>query len=139
MLACQRELEGAGSNIVNEVLRGHRSLCDWDHYPDHALSRSAAKRHALRRPDAVIAMADRLRIDRARPQLTNRWVAALPKLFRSQVTDLLHWRDDLIASRRASCREDDVFQDRGLEVPSQIAISIPEQIREIRAVLDKVR
>ena len=95
--------------------------------------------HALRHPDAVIAMAARLRIDRARQRPTIRWVAALPKLFRSQITDLLHWRDDVIASRRASCREDDVFEDCGLEVPSQIAISIPEQIRDIRAVLDKVR
>lgn len=211
--ACQRELEEAGSNVVRELLRGQRSLRDWEHYPDgdvydreshaqyyfhahpkderpaeyghfHTFLRQqgmpAGTRPAEAAGDAglddgealshiiaisvdeigngiglfttnrwvtgeiwyaaedVVAMIDCFRVEQGRARWTNRWITAVLRLFRPQIVDLLHRRDRAIANWCKSHPEHDVFEDRALEVPSQIAISIPEQIRDIRAALEKI-
>lgn len=211
--ACQRELEKAGSNVVIELMRGHRSLRDWEHYPDgdvydcesraqyyfhahpkderpgeyghfHTFLRQegmpAGMRPAETAGDAglddgdtlshiiavsvdesgnviglfttnrwvtgeiwytaedVIAMMGRFCFDQGRARRTNRWITAVLRLFRPQIVDLLHRRDLAIAKWRNSYPGDEVFEDRALEVPSQIATTIPEQIRDIRAALEKI-
>jgi hypothetical protein len=85
----------------------------------------------------VCRMVDRFKIDLARPSWpTNRWVTAMIALFRPQIETLLHQRDAMMAAWQKSHPEADVFEDRRLDLPSQVAISLDEQIRAIDAALD---
>ena len=86
----------------------------------------------------VVALMDCFRVEQGRTRWMNRWITAVLRLFRPQIVDPLHRRDRAIANWRKLHPESDAFEDRALEVPSQIAISIPEQIRDIRAALEKM-
>lgn len=84
----------------------------------------------------VAAMLDRFCIDHPRPSWpTNRWVTAMLRLFRPQIVALLHRRDAAVGEWRKRHRGDDVFEDRKLDLPSQIAISVDKQVRAIEAAL----
>lgn len=86
--------------------------------------------------DDVIRMVDLFRVDQARPSWpVNRWITAMIRLFRPQIVDLLRRRDDSIASWKLGHIESYVFEDRRIEITSQIAISVPDQIRSIQAAL----
>jgi len=86
----------------------------------------------------VIRMLDRFRIDQARPSWpVNRWITAMLRLFRPQIVDLLRRRDDAIASWKLGHIDSNVLDDRRLEITSQIAISIQEQIRRIEKTLNR--
>ena len=90
------------------------------------------------RAEDVIGMLDRFRIDQARPSWpVNRWVTGMLRLFRPQIVALLHRRDEAIASWKLGHIESDVFEDRRLEITSQIPISVSDQMRAIRAELEK--
>jgi hypothetical protein len=85
---------------------------------------------------AVIRMLDTFSIDHAYPSWpVNRWLTAMLRLFRPQIEWLLHRRDKVLAnwSRRHPGR--DVFEDRKLEVLSELPIDIENQIARLRKVL----
>jgi hypothetical protein len=80
----------------------------------------------------VCAMLDRFEIDHARPSWpTNRWITAMLRLFRPQIGILLHERDTIIATWRHQNPSDDVFEDRRLEITSELAIRVDDQIKAI--------
>jgi hypothetical protein len=87
----------------------------------------------------VCRMLDRFVIDQARPSWpVNRWISAMFRLFRPQMLELLVERDAAIMNwRRRHRGKVHVFEDRRLEVTSQLAIDLDEQVRRIEAALRK--
>jgi len=86
-------------------------------------------------PD-VIQMLDRFDIDHAHPCLaTNRWISALLRLYRPQVELLLLQRDETIRDWQRRHPERDVFEDRELDITSEIRIDIDEQAALVDAAL----
>ena len=78
----------------------------------------------------------RFKIDMARPSWPiNRWVTAMVRLFRPQIERLLHQRDVMMAAWQNSHPDADVFEDRRLELLSQVDISLDQQIHAIDASL----
>lgn len=86
----------------------------------------------------VISMLDRFEIDHAYPCLaTNRWITALLRLFRPQIEVLLWQRDAEIFRRQRMSPDVDVFEDRSLEILSELKIDIDEQASHVDAALAK--
>lgn len=86
----------------------------------------------------VISMLDRFEIDHAYPCLaTNRWMTALLRLFRPQIEVLL-WQRDAEIFRRQRIRPDvDVFEERSLEILSELKIDIDRQASHVDAALNR--
>ena len=85
-------------------------------------------------------MLDCFVIDHARPSWpANRWITALMRMFRPQIVELLHARDAEIQRRRTHRAGVDVFEDRDLEVASEMRVSIEDQIARIELALARVR
>lgn len=85
----------------------------------------------------VCAMLERFAIDHAYPCWpTNRWLTAMIRLFRPQIEGLLHERDRRLEAWMAAHPEVDAFEDRDLEVLSEIRIDVEAQVRAVREVLD---
>lgn len=88
-----------------------------------------------RAPD-VCAMLDRFVIDHARPSWpVNRWITAMVQLFHPQIEWLLDRRDVAVADWQSGHADGDVFEDRELEVTSDLEISVENQIRDIQQAL----
>jgi hypothetical protein len=87
----------------------------------------------------VCRMLDRFVVDQARPSRpVNRWISAMFRLFRPEMLELLVARDAAIMNwRRRHRGKVHVFEDRRLEVTSQLAIDLDEQVRRIEAALRK--
>ena len=86
--------------------------------------------------EAVIAMLDRFDVTVDRPSADlNRWVSAMIRLFRPQIAALLRERDAAIAQWRFDHPKRDVFEDRQLQVVSEIPIDFLSQIRAIEMAL----
>jgi hypothetical protein len=209
---CLRVLEKADLNLVGEVLRGHGTFYELEHYPpqdvfdsdthsqyyyhahrglagehghfhtflrargmpegvrpvpysgveewpagDEALAHLIAiSMDAYGRPiglftvnrwvaaDAwypaqdVIRMLDRFAIDHADPSWpVNRWVTAMIRFFRPQIESLLARRDEAVAGWAAEHPGVDVFEDRGLEVTSELAVTVEEQFARVREALGR--
>ena len=84
----------------------------------------------------TIRMLDGYEIDHAWPSWpTNRWITAMPVLFRPQIEFLLRKRDAKIAEWRAKNLESHVFEDRELEIASIMAINVDQQVAEIEHAL----
>jgi hypothetical protein len=84
----------------------------------------------------VCAMVDRFQIDHAQPSwATNRWIGAMLRLFRPQIVELLRDRDAKVAGWRQEHPEGDVFEDRNLDLPSLVEISLEQQIKAIKTAL----
>ncbi len=84
----------------------------------------------------VCRMVARFKIDLARPSWpTNRWVTAMVRLFRPQIETLLHQRDAKVVAWHKTHPDADVFEDRRLDLPSQVKISLNQQIRAVDAAL----
>ena len=85
----------------------------------------------------VCAMVDRFQIDHAQPSwATNRWVSAMFRLFRPQIVELVERRDAVAAEWQEEHPDRDVFEDRKLDLPSQVEISLEAQIHAIKTVLE---
>ncbi len=85
----------------------------------------------------VCRMVARFKIDLAWPSWpTNRWVTAMVRLFRPQIETLLHQRDAKVVAWHKTHPDADVFEDRRLDLPSQVKISLDQQIRAVDAALD---
>jgi len=92
----------------------------------------------LYRADDVISLADRFAIDHAEPcWATNRWLTAMLRLFRPQVEQLLHQRDAALEAWHAAHPDRDLFEDRELEVTSEIAIDIDTQMAALDAEVER--
>ncbi len=86
--------------------------------------------------DDACAMLDCFDIDHARPSwATNRWVSAILRLFRPQIVKLLHERDAVVADWQKRHEDTEVYEDRGLDLPSRVKISVERQIRAVEDVL----
>lgn len=84
----------------------------------------------------VAAMLPRFEIDHTHPSwATNRWLSALMILFRPQIVSLLEQRDAAVVRWSEAHPDGDVFEDRALEVMSEMEISVDRQIVGIRRVL----
>jgi hypothetical protein len=80
----------------------------------------------------VIAMLDRFVIDLDSPSRPlNTWITAMLALFRPQIEQLLHRRDEAVAYWRPALGEADPFEDRALEITSSMDISLIEHIEWI--------
>lgn len=86
--------------------------------------------------DDVCAMVDRFEIDHAQPSWpVNRWITAMYRLFRPQIVQLLRERDAVVADWQEKHPDVDVFEDRDLDLPSRIGISVDQQISDVQAAL----
>jgi len=87
----------------------------------------------------VCRMLDRFSVDLARPSWPlNRWLSAMFRLFRPQMSMLLAERDAAIMSwRRRHRGKVHVFEDRRLEVASELAIDVEGQLALVQALLKK--
>ncbi len=86
--------------------------------------------------DAVIRMLDTFRIDHAYPSWpVNRWLTAMLRLFRPQIEWLLRRRDKVLADWSRQHPGRDVFEDRKIEVLSELPIDVENQIARLRRVL----
>jgi len=85
--------------------------------------------------DDVIGMLDRFAIPENKPpQILNRWVGAMLRLFRPQIATLLRMRDENVMAWRRRHRTY-VFDDPALEITSSLDISLESQL----AFIDQVR
>lgn len=72
----------------------------------------------------VIRMLDRFVIDHAWPSWpTNRWIGAMLRLYRPWIEGLLRHRDAVIAAHLNARPDEDVFEDRALEITGYLPIS----------------
>lgn len=87
--------------------------------------------------DDVIAMLDRFNMDHCFPSWpVNRWLSAMVGLFKPQIARLIVGRDDVVGGWRRDHPGVDVFEDRGLEIINYTAISVEDQIRAVREVME---
>jgi hypothetical protein len=84
----------------------------------------------------VTAMLDRFAIDHAYPSWpTNRWLTAMVRLFHPQIVTLIEERDRRIGEWMEEHPDRDVFEDRDLEVLSEVVIDVEAQIESVRRAL----
>lgn len=87
----------------------------------------------------VIAMLDRFEIDMVPPSWpVNIWLTSMVRLFRPVIVQLLKERDQAIAEWREKYPERDVFEDRELEITSEIPISVEGFLLELQQALEEV-
>jgi hypothetical protein len=86
--------------------------------------------------DDVIGMLDFFDMtgDTPSPAL-NRWVTGVTAMFHPQIADLIQLRDEAVDRHRAAHPDRDVFEDRALQVTSEIPIDYLAQVRAIEAAL----
>jgi len=85
---------------------------------------------------SVIGMLDRFTIDHAYPSWpVNRWLTAMLRLFRPQIEWLVRRRDEALTEWIARYPGTDVFEDRNLEVMSELPINVDQQIARVRKAL----
>ena len=76
-------------------------------------------------------------IDHTQPSWpVNRWANAMLRFFRPQIDKLVDARDETVARWRESHADQDVFEDRELEVTSHWDISIDDQMQAVLARLE---
>lgn len=87
--------------------------------------------------DDVISMIERfdITVDEPSPDL-NRWLTSIVRMFRPQILDLIRARDAKLAEYRATHPERDVFEDRELQVISEIPVDLLAQIGAIEAAAE---
>ena len=82
----------------------------------------------------VQKMLDSFNIDHAQPSWpVNRWVSAMLKLFRPQISRLLDSRDVAVEAWQAAYSDRNVYEDEDLEITSYLDINVDEQIAAIEA------
>lgn len=84
----------------------------------------------------IIRMLDRFEMDLISPSwVINRWISALVTLFRPQIEQMLHKRDGVLRQQFASRPDDDVLEDRELEITAMTRIDHEKQIAAVKKVL----
>lgn len=86
--------------------------------------------------DHVIAMLDHFEMDLLYPSWpVNIWITATIKLFRPQIEVLLQQRDQTIRKWQDKHPELDVYEDRDLEITSQINVDVDHQLLLVNDIL----
>jgi len=87
----------------------------------------------------VMQMLDRFVIDHAFPSWPlNRWISAMFVLFRPHIELLLQRRDEIVWAWAEAHPGEDVFEDRALDITSQMPISVEEMRAQVeRALAEK--
>lgn len=81
---------------------------------------------------AMISLLDRFNVTVDAPSRDlNRWISAVVRMYRPQIADLIRARDEAVAAHGG----DNVFEDRTLQVTSEIPVDFLEQIRALEAAL----
>jgi hypothetical protein len=79
--------------------------------------------------EQVMRMLDRFVIDHAFPSWpVNRWISALFILYRPHIEALLKRRDEIVWAWAEAHLGEDVFEDRGLDITSQMDISVDDAV-----------
>ena len=85
---------------------------------------------------SVISMMDRFLMDLAYPSLpVNFWITAMLQLFRPDIETLLMERDQAVLEWQKEHPGENVYEDRGLELPSIKDISVEDQIKKVGKAL----
>jgi len=88
------------------------------------------------RASDVVKLLDYFLIDIAQPSWpVNKWVSAMIGLYRPQIEALIQSRDESIDLWAKGKKPDNVYEDRDLEVTSEIDIDVADQMSDIRAAL----
>ena len=61
----------------------------------------------------------------------NRWLSAMLRLFQPQIVDLVIERDERILAWKMQHPDVNVYEDRRLEVTSQLTIDVEDQVRQL--------
>ncbi len=86
----------------------------------------------------VSTMLDYFKIDHAQPSWpVNRWVSAMVRLFKPQISELLLARDRTIAAYLDEHPDEDVYEDRKLEVTSYLDVSVEDHVRAVARALGR--
>lgn len=86
--------------------------------------------------EQVIRMLDRFVIDHAFPSLpVNRWITSMFVLFRPHIEALLRQRDRIIWVNATAHPGEDVFEDRELDITSQMTISVEDTLHEVEQAI----
>ncbi len=84
----------------------------------------------------TITMLDKFEIDLAPPSWpVNIWLTAMMRLFKPQIIELIRKRDAAIEKWGNDHPDEDVFEDRGLDINSEMTISVETQITEVNKAL----
>ncbi len=84
----------------------------------------------------VVAMLDSWEIDHAFPnQAVNLWISGMVKLFKPQIVALLNQRDAVLEDWQQKHPDEDVFEDRRLEVMGEYQISVEKQQAAVEKAL----
>jgi len=65
----------------------------------------------------------------------NRWISAMLVLFRPHIEILLRQRDATVRNWMAAHPGEDVFEDRALDVTSQMAISVERTLNQVNQAI----
>lgn len=85
---------------------------------------------------SAIAILPYFNVDVANPNwVVNRWLTALVRLFQPQIVELIRKRDDAIAEWKVAHPDSDVFEERDLEVTSQVDIDICDQMTAVHEAM----
>ena len=88
----------------------------------------------------VAAMLSSFVVGHAQPSWpVNRWVTAMVALYRPEIVWLLAQRDRVIDAYQGDGTDDDVFDDRSLEVLSMLEINLAERIEALDEALRRQR
>jgi hypothetical protein len=80
----------------------------------------------------VAAMLDRFEVRMSRPSWpVNRWLSSLLRLFRPQIEELLQERDARVRAWQRAHPEVNGYEDRRLEVASQLRVSVEAQVAQL--------
>lgn len=86
--------------------------------------------------EQVVRMLDRFVIDHAFPSLpVNRWISAMFVLYRPHIEALLRKRDEIVWAWAAAHPGEDVFEDRALDITSQMDISMEDILGRIELMI----
>lgn len=86
---------------------------------------------------AVASLLDAFDITHASPNwAVNRWLSALVRCFRDDITALLVQRDAALAQWRQAHPEQSVYEDRRLDITSLQAIDLPARLRQLGQPLE---
>lgn len=86
----------------------------------------------------VVRMLDHFVIDHAYPSWpTNRWLTGMVRLYRPELEALLAHRDVVVGQWAQAYPDQDVYEDRKLEVTGEIRISIKKRIGALRTLLQR--
>ena len=89
--------------------------------------------------DDVASMIDRFEMTGDEPSAAlNQWISGVVGMFRPQIADLVRSRDETVARHRAAHPHGDVYEDRALQVTSQMPVDFLKQVRAIEAALQSL-